>query len=172
MIIEILTYLVRFVLIVLFQLLVINNIKLSTYINPYIYIVFILTLPISMKPWIVVMISFFTGMVMDTFSSTPGLHMAATVFMGYVRNFYLRFATSKEDQAGNIKPVVSRKGVVWFLVYAVILTFLHHLFLFYLEIYSFAEFFRTLTRILFSTVFSVLFITVGQLLFYRVSKTG
>jgi rod shape-determining protein MreD len=160
------------VLIVLFQLLVINNIKLSTYINPYIYIVFILTLPISMKPWIVVMISFFTGMVMDTFSSTPGLHMAATVFMGYVRTFYLRFATSKEDQAGNIKPVVSRKGVVWFLVYAVILTFLHHLFLFYLEIYSFAEFFRTLTRILFSTVFSVLFITVGQLLFYRVSKTG
>ncbi|MBC7383488.1 MAG: rod shape-determining protein MreD [Bacteroidia bacterium] len=172
MIIDLFTYLFRFILIVLFQLLVINNIELSTYINPYIYIVFILTLPVDMKPWLVVLISFFTGMVMDTFSSTPGLHMASCVFMGYVRIFYLRFATSKEDFSGSIKPTVSRKGVVWFLVYATMLTFLHHLVLFYLEIYGFNEFFRTLTRIIFSTVFSVLLITVGQLLFYRVAKVN
>lgn len=170
MIIELITYLTRFFLILMFQLLVINNIELSTYINPYIYIVFILTLPVSMKPWKVVMISFFVGMVMDTFSSTPGLHMAASVFMGYTRNFYLKFATSKEDYESNINPTLSRKGLVWFLVYAVFLTFLHHMVLFYLEVYGFTEFFRTLTRILFSTAFSVLLITMGQLLFYRVAK--
>ncbi len=170
MIIEILTYLAKFIGILLLQLLVINNIELNTYINPYIYIVFILTLPVSMKPWLVVMLSFITGMIIDTFSSTPGLHMAATVFMGYVRNFYLRFATSKEDFESHIRPTLSRKGLVWFLVYATILTFLHHMVLFYLEVYGFTEFFRTLTRILLSTAFSVLLITIGQLLFYKVSK--
>jgi rod shape-determining protein MreD len=170
-VIELITYIVRFLLIILIQLLVVNNIELSTYVNPYMYILFILTLPISMKPWVVVLISFFTGMVMDTFSSTPGLHMAATGFMGYIRGFYLQFSCSKEDFAGRIEPSISKKGIVWFIVYMTILTLLHHVFLFYLEIYSFKEFFRTLWRILSSTFFTVLIITLGQLLFYRNAKT-
>lgn len=170
MVIELISYLVRFILIILLQLLVINNIELSTYVNPYMYILFILTLPISMKPWTVVLLSFFTGMVMDTFSSTPGLHMAAAGFMGYLRGFYLQFSFSKEDFAGQIEPSISKKGVVWFIVYISILTLFHHVILFYLEIYSFKEFFRTLLRILSSAFFTVLIITISQLLFYRNSK--
>ena len=172
MIIDILKYIVRFILILLFQLLVINNIELSTYINPYIYIVFILTLPVSLKPWIVVLISFFTGMVMDTFCSTPGLHMAATLFVGYLRNFYLKFAASKEDLDMNIKPTLSRKGLVWFLIYISILTFLHHLLLFFLEVYGLSDFFRTFTRALISTAFTVFLIAIGQLLFFRSTKAS
>lgn len=154
----------------LLQLLVVNNIELSTYINPYIYVLIILALPVSMKPWIVLMLSFFTGMVMDTFSSTPGLHMAACGFMGYLRSFYLQFACSKEDFESRIIPSVSRKGLVWFMVYVSIMTLIHHMVLFYLEIYSLQEFFRTLFRVLSSTLFTVLIITIGQLLFYRQSK--
>jgi rod shape-determining protein MreD len=154
-------------LVVLVQLLVINKIELSTYINPYIYIVFILTLPVSMKPWIVVVLSFFIGMVMDTFSSTPGLHMAATGFMGYLRNFYLRFACSKEDYESHLSPSISHKGLVWFLVYAILLTLIHHFFLFNLEIYNLSEFFRTFSRIVVSTFFTVIIIGLSQLLFFR-----
>ncbi len=170
MIIDILKYLFRFFLILLFQLLIVNNIELNTYINPYIYIIFILTLPVSMKPWLVVVISFFTGMVMDTFSSTPGLHMAATVFMGYLRGFYLRFATSKEDMESRIEPNLSGKGLVWFLVYLIFMTLLHHMVLFYLEIFGFKEFFRTMARVFVSAFFSIGIITIGQLLFYKSGK--
>ena len=170
MIIELIKYLVRFILILLFQLLIVNNIELNTYVNPYIYIVFILLLPVSMKPWVVVVISFFVGMAMDTFSSTVGLHMAATVFMGYIRGFYLQFATSREDMQSRIEPNISRKGLVWFLIYAILMIFLHHLVLFHLEIYGFREFFRTMGRVLVSTFFSVIIITIGQLLFYKSGK--
>jgi rod shape-determining protein MreD len=169
-IIDIIKYIVGFVLIILIQLLVINNIELSTYVNPYIYIIFILSLPVTTKPWHVVVLSFFTGLVMDTFSSTPGLHMAAVGFMGYIRNFYLQFACSKEDYESKIQPSISKKGLVWFLVYISIMTLMHHLVLFYLEIYSFREFFRTLLRILSSSFFTVLLISIGQLLFYRADK--
>jgi rod shape-determining protein MreD len=169
-IIEFINYIVRFLLIILIQLLVVDNIELSTYVNPYMYILFILTLPVSTKPWVVVVLSFITGLVMDTFSSTPGLHMAATIFIGYIRNFYLMFACSKEDFDNGIEPTVSKKGIVWFLVYAIIMTLMHHLFLFYLEIYSFRDFFRTLFRVLSSSLFSVLIISIGQLLFYRKSN--
>jgi len=171
-ILELLSYLLRFVAILLLQILVVNNIELSGYINPYIYVVFILMLPVSIKPWQIVVISFLTGAVMDAFSSTPGLHIAACNFMGFMRIHYLRATTTKEDMEGRIVPSISQKGIVWFSVYGFVMIFLHHLLLFFLEIYGFQEFFATLTRVFFSTLVTLLLIIVGQLLFFRSGKSN
>jgi rod shape-determining protein MreD len=171
-ILELLSSLLRFIAILLLQILVVNNIELSSYINPYIYVVFILMLPVSIKPWQIVVISFLTGATMDAFSSTPGLHIAACNFMGYMRIHYLKVTTTKEDIEGRIIPSISQKGVVWFTVYGFVMIFLHHLLLFFLEIYGFHEFFSTLLRVFFSTLVTLLLIIVGQLLFYRSGKSN
>lgn len=171
MIIEILTYLGKLLLLVLLQLLVVNNLALTTYINPFIYIIFILSLPVQMKPWMVLIISFLVGIVMDSFNSTPGLHTGATVFMGYLRGFYLKLAANKEDFETRISPSIADKGVAWFLMYAFTLTLAHHLYLFFFEVYTLSEFFRTILRVLSSTLFSVLIIVIGELLFFRKTKT-
>jgi hypothetical protein len=168
-ILDILSYLLRFIAIILVQLLVINNIELSSYINPYIYISFILLLPVTVKPWQLVVLSFLCGAFMDAFSSTPGLHIAATNLMGFMRIHYLNVTTTKEDIEGRISPTLSQKGVVWFTVYCFVMTFIHHLFLFFLEIYGFQEFFSTITRVFLSTIITVFLIVIGQLLFYRSS---
>jgi hypothetical protein len=139
--------------------------------NPYIYVAFILTLPVTMKPWQIVFLSFILGAAMDAFSSTPGLHIAATNFMGYMRIHYLRATTTKEDIEGRMVPSISQKGIVWFSVYGFVMVFMHHLVLFFLEIYGFHEFFRTLSRVFVSTLVTLLLIVVGQLLFFR-SKKG
>lgn len=170
MILDFFNYLLRFLLLIFFQVVIINNIDLTTYVNPYIYIAFILSLPYNTKPWLVVVISFLLGMAMDTFSSMPGPHIAATVFMGYLRRFYIIFSTNKDDQETNIEPSISSKGPVGFLVYALVLVFIHHFILFFLESFSIHQFFSTITRIFFSTLFSVLIICIGQLLFYKVNK--
>jgi len=170
-ILEIFSYLLRFIAIILLQILVVNNIELSSYINPYIYVAFILTLPVTMKPWQIVFLSFILGAAMDAFSSTPGLHIAATNFMGYMRIHYLRATTTKEDIEGRMVPSISQKGIVWFSVYGFVMVFMHHLVLFFLEIYGFHEFFRTLSRVFVSTLVTLLLIVVGQLLFFR-SKKG
>jgi len=169
-VINILTYLFKFIGLLLLQLLVINNIGLSSYINPYIYVAFILLLPINTKPWHVVIISFLTGAVIDAFSSTPGLHIAACNFMGFIRIHYLRVTTTKEDREGTHIPSISQKGVVWFSVYAFVLIFIHHILLFFLEIYGFQEFFATLSRVFLSTFVTLLIIIVGQLLFFKAEK--
>jgi rod shape-determining protein MreD len=145
----------------------VNNIELSSYINPYFYISFILLLPVTIKPWQLVVLSFLCGAVMDAFSSTPGLHIAATNFMGFIRIHYLNVTTTKEDIEARISPSLSQKGIVWFVVYCFVMTFIHHLILFFLEIYGFQEFFATLTRVALNSVVTVLLIIVGQLLFYR-----
>jgi len=148
------------------QLLIIDNIGLSTYVNPFIYIVFIITLPFSMRPWLVLIISFATGMIIDSFGNTPGLHMAACTLIGYFRGFYLKFAASKEDFSGISRPTLSAKGPFWFILYAMMMVFIHHFALFYLEIYGFQEFFHTFLRVVSSTFFSLMLIVLGQLIFY------
>ena len=170
MILDTLNYLLRFVLLVFFQIAIVNNIDLSTYVNPYIYVVFILSLPYNTKPWVVLVLSLLIGITMDSFSSLPGPHIAATVLMGYSRRFYIMFSTNKDDQNAPIKPSVSTKGPIGFLIYALVLVFIHHFMLFFLEAFSFNQFFYTLARIFFSTLFTVLLIVLGQLLFYKIAK--
>lgn len=170
MILEFLAYIGRFIAIILLQLFVVNNIELSSMVNPYIYVVFILLLPVNTKPWHVVLISFLTGAVMDAFSSTPGLHIAATNLMGFLRIHYLNASTTKEDQEGRVVPSLSQKGIVWFSFYGFVMIFIHHTFLFFLEIYSLREFFSTLLRVFLSTMVTLLLINLGQLLFYNMKR--
>ncbi|TAE90381.1 MAG: rod shape-determining protein MreD [Bacteroidetes bacterium] len=172
MIIDFFTYLLKFILVVLLQVLVINSIELNAYINPYIYISFILLLPVTTKPWISLVIAFLCGVVIDTFSSTPGLHIAATVLLAFVRVHYLRLSTTKEDVEGRISPSMSKKGVVWFVFYCFAMTFVHHTFLFFLEIYGFSEFFSTLLRITLSALVTSMLIIIGQLLFYNIKTVN
>jgi hypothetical protein len=80
------------------------------------------------------------------------------------------FSTNKDDQNAPIKPSVSTKGPIGFLIYALVLVFIHHFMLFFLEAFSFNQFFSTLARIFFSTLFTVLLIILGQLLFYKIAK--
>jgi rod shape-determining protein MreD len=166
-ILDLFTYLLKFIGIILLQILVVDNIELSSYINPYIYITFILTLPVTIRPWHLLILAFLCGAVIDSFSSTPGLHIAATVLLAYVRIHYLRFATTKEDLEGRIRPSMSKKGVVWFIFYCFSMTLVHHTFLFFLEIYGFSEFLSTMLRVVLSTLVTVLMIVIGQLLFYN-----
>ncbi len=172
MILDFFTYLLKFIGIVLLQLLVINNIELSGYINPYVYVSFLLLLPIRTKEWKVVIIAFLTGAVIDAFSSTPGLHIAACTFMGFMRFHYIRTTTNKEDMEGNVIPSLSQKGIVWFTVYGFVMIFMHHTLLFFLEIYGFHEFLATLSRVFLSTLVTLLLVIVGQLLFFRTPKTN
>ncbi|MFN4082622.1 MAG: rod shape-determining protein MreD [Bacteroidia bacterium] len=167
MIISLLKYLLNLIGIVAVQLLIVSNIEISTYINPFVYVAFIFLLPFNIKAWQVVLISFFTGGIIDAFTNTPGLHMAASTLVGYIRGFYLKFATTKEDMEGPEKPGISSKGFVWFVIYVFVLTFIHHIALFFLEIYSISEFFSTVTRAFSSTLMSVVLIIIGHLFFYK-----
>ena len=57
---------------------------------PFLYIFFILALPVELPVWAVLLLSAFAGLVMDFFSSTPGMHMSACVVMGFGRGYMLR----------------------------------------------------------------------------------
>jgi rod shape-determining protein MreD len=149
-----------FVLLIVLQLLIFNNIEFSGYVNPFVYVMFILILPISLPSWILLLLSFLTGFVVDLFSGTMGVHVFATVMAGFVRPWVLSVNVTSETMEADMSPSSYRNGLRWFLVYTVTVVLVHHLALFFVEIFSLKNFLHTLLRVLLSTVVTTFFIVL------------
>jgi len=163
----ILKYTGLFILLLAIQLLLLNNIQFSGFVNPYIYILFILLLPFETPSWLLLILSFATGMVMDISSVTHGIHTSATVFAGFLRPYVLNFVAPHEGYELGDLPGIKAYGFRWFITYVIIIVALHHFFLFYIEVFKFEYFFRTLLRVLLSTGFTLMFIVIVQSVIIR-----
>jgi rod shape-determining protein MreD len=160
MINSIVRYALILILLLLLQILFFNNIQFSGYVNPYVYIMFILLLPVEMPAWLVLILSFFTGLTVDLFTSTPGMHASASLVAGFGRPYVLRIISPRDGYEPGASPSMMVYGLKWFLIYTSIIVLVHHLALFYLEVFRFADFSRTLLRVLLSSLFSVSFIVL------------
>lgn len=166
---EILKYGTSFILLVLFQGLILNNVDLGGYAVPLLYIIFILTLPFKTPNWLVLVLGFLLGIAIDSFTSTLGMHTSATVFVAFCRYYLLKILSPRGGYEFNTKPNVQDMGVAWYLFYAILLIFLHHLFLFYVESFKMTQFFYTLGRALASTLFTLVLVMIVQLFSYNSS---
>jgi rod shape-determining protein MreD len=159
-------YILIFIVLIAAQVFVFDKIQLSGFINPYMYVLFILMLPFEMSGWLLLLISFFTGLSVDFFEQTPGIHAAACVFMGYSRPGIIRLVGARDAVEAGHYPNIRDLGVLWFFTYTIILVFLHHLFLFFIEAFRFSEFFFTLLKVLINTALSTILIMFIEFLFY------
>ena len=157
----------RFIILVLIQVLIFNNIELSGYINPYIYILFILLLPFDTPGWLLLLLGFLLGISIDIFSDTPGMHTIATTLTAFLRPFVLDIIAPRDGYETGANPRISNYGLTWFLRYAGILTVIHHFVLFYIEIFHFGGFFPTLFRVILSSAVTLLIIVLSQYVVYR-----
>ena len=157
----------RLIILVIIQVLILNNIQFSGYINPFMDVLFILLLPFDTPYWILLSSAFILGLSIDIFSDTFGLHAAATVFMAYLRPYVLFAIAPRDKYEPGTYPRLYYYGFNWFLKYSTILIFAHHLFLFYIEIFRFSGFFATFLRVGLSSVFSILLVVLSQYLFFR-----
>lgn len=155
----------------LVQVLVISNIGLGYFVNPYIYTMFIMLIPFSVQQWLLILIAFFTGIIIDAFSNSMGMHAAACTFMAFARPAVLTFLTPKSSLEYGDRPGLQPFGYIWFLAYTGMLTLLHHLVYFYLEVFSFENFFLTLGKVLLSTVVSTTLIMLTAMIFSPGSKS-
>jgi rod shape-determining protein MreD len=160
-----LRYGVLFIVLVLLQLVLFNNIQFSGYVNPYIYIMFILILPVELPSWGLLMLAFLLGIIVDFFSGSPGMHSSATVFAAFIRPSVLRIVAPRDGYVAHAQPAMSSYGLKWFVVYAALMILIHHLVLFYLEVFRFTDFFRTLLRVLLSSFFTLAFVVIIE--YYR-----
>lgn len=155
-----------FIVLVLVQVLLLNQVQFSGYINPYIYILFVLLLPLNSPRYVVLLLAFLIGLTVDVFSNSLGIHAASTVFIAYLRPFVIRAISNREEDRSDY-PGLYQNKFVWFLYYTSIMVVFHHLLLFYLEVFSISNFFATLYRVILSSLFSIFIIILSQFLIFR-----
>jgi rod shape-determining protein MreD len=160
-------YVIMFVVLVLVQVLILNNIQFSGFINPYIYILFILLLPFTIPGYFLLGLSFLLGFAIDVFNSTPGVHAGATVLLGFLRPGIAQLISSRELIEKGNTPNMSQLGFANFIKYTVIAVLVHHLFLFYAEAFSFSDFFETFLRYILSSAFSIVIILASQFIVFK-----
>jgi len=156
-------YIIHFILLITIQILVVNNIQINSYINPYMYILFILILPFDLSKSLLLLIGFFTGLSVDIFSNTFGIHAAATTLLAFVRPTLLTLISTREAYEPGSCPNIGMYGFTWFVKYLAIGTLIHHSALFMLETFNFDIFHITLGKI-----FTNLIASIILMLFYYI----
>lgn len=160
---------IRFIVFLAIQVYVLNKIPhLHRFITPYLYYLFILWLPFSIsRQWLLVT-GFLTGLTLDYFTNTPGLHAAACTLIAYIRPFIINILTPKDSSEFNYREP-SPLAMQWtpYAVYVFILTLLHHGYMVLLEWLSFGSFLDFLIKVVATTGISMLLIFTTELLFPR-----
>lgn len=160
-------YVIMFVVLILVQVLILNNIQVSGLINPYVYILFILLLPFTIPGYFLLGLSFILGISIDIFSNTPGIHAGATVLLGFLRPGIAQLISSREIiEKGNM-PNMTQLGFASFLKYIVVSVAIHHLYLFIAEAFSLGDILETLLRWILSCIFSIVIILASQFIIFK-----
>jgi rod shape-determining protein MreD len=157
----------RFLVLILFQVLVMDNVMISGYMIPYVYILFILLMPFETPRWILLLSGFALGLSIDFFNGTPGMHTAASVLIAFVRPYLLDLLASRDGYDPETYPRIHYYGFLWFLKYTLIIVLIHHLALFYLEVFQLKVFFSTLLRVILSSIISTSTIVLSQYFVFR-----
>ncbi len=161
---------IRFFLLIAVQVLLLDHVNLGGYINPSLYVFFILLLPFEVPWWLLLITAFLIGLGVDIFSNSTGLNAAASVFMAYLRPWVIRRVGAPADYEGNLKPGIADMGFRWFLIYSLILIFTHQLVLSLLDAFSFAEIGMISIRLILSTLFTLTLVIIAEYLFMRRRK--
>ena len=151
-------YAVYFVLYILVQVLILNNILFFGFVNPYLYILFIITLPSAVTRDVALLTGFLLGLIIDIFSGTPGFNAFATVLIAYIKPFFQKAFGPREEHEYFLVPSFKTYGAGMFLQYAGYLVLIHHFMFFLIEAGTISNFGTILIKTFCSAVFTMLLI--------------
>lgn len=154
---------IRFLLFIFLQIFIFNNVFFLGYINPYVYLFFILMLPFNTSNKnTYLIIAFFTGLIIDAFQNSMGMHAFACVLIAYARiPILLRLVPQlKSKTQTTIEFSMKEFGVQISVIYTCILVFIHHFVLFAIEAFRF-----DIGNILLRTIASAIVTSVLLILF-------
>ena len=160
----VLTYILLFVLLVLLQVTVLNDISLFGYATPFLYIYFILRLPSLMSANWVMSIAFLMGLIVDICSNTPGMNALAATTIAFVRKPVLALVLPRSDEAVSIVPSISSLGLGHFIGYSFLMVILFCVLIFVIEAFTFFSPLTLILRFSSSAVFTFLLVLAADCL--------
>jgi rod shape-determining protein MreD len=156
----------RFIGLVLLQVLVFNHINLFGYLNPMVYISWVLLFPIRKNKSLFLVLSFLLGLSIDFFSDSGGINAAATLVIAFIRLPILKMVLRKTDfdfLLFNLRAVSFSKAFI----FIAISTIIHHFIIFSLEYFSLSSFSSIISNTILTSVFTIIIIILGIILFSK-----
>lgn len=156
----------QIILLVALQVLLLNKINLFGYVTPMLYIWITIKMDSSCSRNGLMLISFFTGLCVDIFTGTPGMHAAAITLLAFVQPYIIKLFASYDRRELMIPGMDSmRKGP--FVGYVSLSVLVHHLFYFILKSIPVADWSMLISKVIFSAALTVLLIVVVEMSFVK-----
>ncbi|NQY05527.1 MAG: rod shape-determining protein MreD [Flavobacteriaceae bacterium] len=166
---DILKYGLQFIVVVLIQVLILNQIDFTSYnLDPYLYIIFILLFPVQVNRSLFIFLCFLLGLTIDMFSNSGGIHATSCLIIGFIRPVILKFSFGTSYEFHQLKITQSELGSR--ITYFTILIVIHHLLLFIQDYFSFTYIIRILLQTLYSSIFTLFLIVISSILLRKRAK--
>lgn len=156
----------RFVVLLILQVAVLKNIGYYNMAVAFPYILIILLLPIGVPNLLIYILTFMTGLSIDAFYDSIGIHAAACVALAFFRIFFHKITIELDEQHSLNTPSWGVMGFKWYSTYISLGILVHHICLFLVEVFSFDNFIQTLLSVAFSSIFTLIIIFTISLLTY------
>ena len=161
-----------FVLMVLVQSVIFNRLVLFSVAVAYIFIYFIVKLPMNLSGSKVIALSFLIGLCLDIFSDTPGMNSLASTCLGASRHTILRLYVPREDDVVHRIPSIASLGWGVFSKYVLTMSLLYSLLFTLIDWFAFFHPLVMAERVVGSTLLTSAIILVVDFIFSRSAYTS
>ena len=156
----------RYFLVMLLQVLLFDQRQLLGVCHPYIYILCLLMMPITLPHSADMIIGAVVGLIMDIFCNSLGVHTASCIFIMFIRPYLIGAIVNDKDRL-NEQITLRTLGMEPLLKYVVILVLAHHLMVFLLAAWSWSHIGFVAVETIVSSLITISIIIGYNALIYR-----
>ena len=160
----------RFIVLILLQVFVFNYVQWFGFLNPFVYLLFLILLPLEIPKTVQYLIAFATGFIVDSFLRTYGIQAFACVLMVFLRPYIILILNGFKPLEAGVKPVPGIKDFNWILVYTLLLVFVHQITIATLEVFQWLHWWRIIWTSAVNTLFTTFIILCVEYIFYSGKK--
>lgn len=156
----------RYIIIMLLQVLLFNQLQLWDVCHPYIYVLCLIMMPITLPHNMDMIIGAAAGLIMDIFCNSLGIHTAACILLMFIRPYLIGDVVNDKDR---LNEQITVRAIGWeaMLKYVIILVIVHHFMVFCLAAWSWSHIGFVLIETLVSSLITILTIVVYNALKYK-----
>lgn len=159
---------ILWVLLIISQVIVFNNICLFGVAVPFVFIYFIVRLPITMPVNAMLTLAFLSGLTVDIFANTQGMNALACTVLAMSRSGILHLYFPREDELSDPRPTIATLGVVTYCKYLFSMVFVYCMLIFLIEACTVFDIIRFVLKVVCSTLLTfVLLLGLDNVLSHR-----
>ena len=153
----------QFIFLLFLQAFLLNNINLFGFINPNLYLLFIVVFPLNSNSTLLIVLGFLLGLLLDLLTQGSGGHTIASLTIAFLRPYIVKFSfgVNYEIPQGIIQGSLPSQR----LLYLTLVIFVHHLVLFSVIYFSFDNIITIIKNTLFTSFFTFILIYISLGLF-------